>query len=82
MLYPICPTCGALLSNIQLLYQKDINDLCIKHGIDINLISKSLQKHTEFNEDKKKIVDKYCDKNRYCCRMRLINFCDMVRLIE
>jgi len=81
MLYPICPTCGALLSNIQLAYQKDLSELCSKYSISLDMMSKII-KSNEFIEDHKKIIDKYCDKHRYCCRMRLTNFCELVKLIE
>lgn len=81
MLYPVCPTCGALLSNIQLAYQKDLKELCSKHNLDLDTMSK-ISKSNEFIEEHKIIVDKYCDKNRYCCRMRLTNFCELVKLIE
>jgi hypothetical protein len=82
MLYPICPTCGALLSNIQLPYQRDITDLCTEYGVDVEFMSKGIVNDDEFNTKKKAIVDKYTDPDRYCCRMRLTNFCDLVRIIN
>jgi DNA-directed RNA polymerase subunit N (RpoN/RPB10) len=82
MLYPVCPTCGALLSNIQLLYQRDVRELCEKYNIDIELMSRGVINNKEFNDEKKAIVDKYTDKDRYCCRMRLTNFSDIVRIVR
>jgi hypothetical protein len=82
MLYPICPTCGALLCNIQLAYQEDIKNLCIKYNIDIELLSRGFATSEEFNEEKKKILNKYTDPDKYCCRTRLQNFCDVVRIVN
>ena len=82
MLYPICPTCGNLLSNIQLPYQRDLAELCKKHNIDIDEVSRGAINDPKFLEEKRKIVDKYIDFHRYCCKMRLGNFCDIVSLVD
>lgn len=82
MLYPRCPTCGALLSNIQLPYQRDIHELCEKYNIDLELMSRGIINNDEFNREKEKIMNKYTDKHRYCCRMRLANFSDLVRIVS
>ena len=82
MLYPICPTCGALLSNIQLPYQKDIRELCEKYNVDLELMSRGIVNNKEFNDEKRKILDKYTDADRYCCRMRLPNFSELVKIIN
>lgn len=82
MLYPICPTCGSLLANIQIPYQKDLHELCEKYNIDVESMSKSMNSNEEFNKEKRAIVDKYTEQHRYCCRMRLTNFTDLVRLIN
>jgi DNA-directed RNA polymerase subunit N (RpoN/RPB10) len=81
MLYPICPTCGALLSNIQLAYQRDIKELCEKYNVDIELLSRGIIEDDKFNLEKEKIINKYTDKDRYCCRMRLTNFCEIVKIV-
>ena len=82
MLYPVCPTCGALLCNIQLPYQEDIRNLCIKYNIDIELMSRGIIYNDGFNEEKKKILDKYIEVDNICCRSRLPNFSDIVRLVN
>ncbi len=82
MLYPVCPTCGALLSNIQLPYQRDMIALYEKYDIDLEIIARGIFDIKKFNEEKEKIMNKYTDVNRYCCRMRLANFSDLVRLIN
>lgn len=82
MSYPVCPTCGALLSNIALPYQRDIKELCERYNVDIELMSRGIVYNDKFNEEKKKIVDKYTDPDRYCCRMRLQNASDLVRIVH
>jgi DNA-directed RNA polymerase subunit N (RpoN/RPB10) len=80
MLYPLCPTCGTMLSNIQLPYQRDLKKICEKYNIDHEVASRGVVDDEKFNDEKEKIVNKYIDKDRYCCKMRLINFSDIVRL--
>jgi len=81
MLYPICPTCGAILSNIQIPYQRDIKALCVKYNVDVELMSRGIINNDKFNAEKREIMDKYTDPHRYCCRMRLANFSDLVRIV-
>lgn len=81
MLPPVCYTCGDLLSNIQIPYQLDIKALCEKYDVDIELLSRGIVNNEEFDKEKEAIVDKYCDKHRYCHRMRLTNFSDLVTIV-
>ena len=80
MLFPICPTCGALLSNIQIPYENDMQALYKKHSIDG--LAKKPTDDEEFNVAKMAIVNKYTSPDRYCCRMRLINYSDIVRIVN
>ena len=82
MLPPVCYTCGNLLSNIQLPYQKDMKQLCDKYKVDNNTLSSGVIDMDKFNKEKLAIVDKYTEKHRYCCRMRLTNFSDIVRIVR
>jgi hypothetical protein len=81
MLYPICPTCGALLSNIQLPYQRDIKELCERYNVDLELMSRGIVNDEKFNGEKERIINKYTDNDRYCCRMRLLNFSEIVKIV-
>lgn len=82
MLYPICPNCGALLANVQLPYQNDMKNLCEEYDVDHELMSRGLVNDEKFNEAKRIILDKYTEPDRYCCRMKLCNFSDIVRLVH
>ena len=81
MLYSLCPTCGTLLANIQIPYQNDLIELCDKYNVSHEAISQgTLMKNKEFAKAKEELVSKYVD--RMCCKMRLISFSDLVRLIK
>lgn len=81
MLFPVCPSCGSLLSNIQLPYQRDILALCEKYNIDIDLLSRNKSNNKQFNDEREAILNKYTEPKKYCCRMHLMNFSDLVNLI-
>jgi len=81
MLLPICPSCGTILANIQLAYQRDMIELCERYGVNHESLSQgSLHSNKEFIGEKEKIVNRYVD--RMCCKMRLTNFSDVARIIN
>lgn len=82
MLPPVCYTCGNLLSNIQLPYQRDMKQLCERYNVSHDLLSGGLINNKEFNREKKAIVDKYTEPHRYCCKMRLTNFSDIINIVR
>lgn len=82
MIYQVCPTCGNTLSNVVIPYTKDMEELCNEYDIDIDRISAQPMGDHEFNEKKSKIIDKYVSKDRLCCRFRLANFSDIVKLVH
>ncbi len=82
MLYPICPNCGALLGNIQLAYQEDMQKLCDKYNVDYELLSMGFAYDEKFNKEKEEILNKYTEPDRYCCRMKLTNFSNIVELVH
>jgi DNA-directed RNA polymerase subunit N (RpoN/RPB10) len=80
MIYILCPSCGSNLGNIQLAYQRDIKQVLKKYNIDNEELSRNTN-NKELIKDKIAILDKYTDKDRQCCRMRLNNFIDIVNLV-
>jgi DNA-directed RNA polymerase subunit N (RpoN/RPB10) len=64
-----CPTCGTLLGDIQLIHEEEIKK------IDESKISDD-----EKNNKKKKLIDMY-GIDRYCCRTRILGYCDIVNTI-
>lgn len=81
MLFPICPTCGSLLSSIQLPYQRAIKQLCEKYNIDQETLSHGTIYNKKFNDERVAVLNTYTDIDNICCRMRLLNFSDLVRLV-
>ena len=55
--------------------------LADKYNLDPETISKSATNNKQFNDERIAILNKYTDKDRICCRMRLSNFSDLVRII-
>lgn len=82
MIYQVCPSCGDPLSPIVMPYVADMMALCEKYGIDHERISSQPMGTGEFNDEKEKIIDKYVTEERLCCRMRLSNFSDIVKLVH
>ena len=70
MLYPICPTCGVLLAAIEIPFLQ-------KKKIIVNDASLSDE---EKEKRISKLVCKYVDK--YCCRVRLLTFVDLIEIIK
>ena len=70
MLPPNCFTCGMLMSDIELEYEKKLVE------IENNASLTPEQK----NERKIKLIDSLGLK-RYCCRMRLLGYVDKVNII-
>ena len=69
MLQMRCPTCGTLLGDIQLIYEKDIK-----------IIDNSKISENEKNKKKEGLMNKYSI-DRYCCRTRVLGFVDIVNII-
>jgi DNA-directed RNA polymerase subunit N (RpoN/RPB10) len=70
MLYPVCPTCGHLLADIEI-------DFTDKYNTIINGKSE--------DEKKEKDIIKLFEENKvkkYCCRMRLITYFEHINHIQ
>jgi hypothetical protein len=80
MLYMVCPTCGELLGDKQLLYTDGIKKICDKYNINDELLSRGFDKTPEFVEERSKLI-KSIFKN-VCCKMRALNYIELVTLIK
>ena len=69
MLQMRCPTCGTLLGDIQLIHEEEIKK-----------IDESKITDDEKNNKKKKLIDMF-GIDRYCCRTRILGYCDIVNTI-
>jgi hypothetical protein len=80
MLQMIC-SCGELMGNKQIIYEEQMKKVCDKAGYDFNAISLGvLDKNKEFVEMRQEIINNCC--RRYCCKINLMNFVDIVYLIK
>lgn len=70
MLYIVCPTCGRLLGNIQIIYETEMTKIC---DLDIEESKK---------EDMKELLVNSLNLKRYCCRQRLLTFIPLVKIIK
>ncbi|VVU94822.1 hypothetical protein CPAV1605_547 [seawater metagenome] len=71
MLYPNCPTCGFCLADIQPEFERKKEEIC------------NDPKTTE--TEKEKLVTELVNSmnlRRYCCKMRLITYVDLVAIIK
>jgi len=74
MLPPRCFTCGHVLADIELEYEKILQE------IDNNIKISDKEKDTQ----KKQLIDKLLPgkwKNKYCCRSRLLSYVDLIQII-
>jgi DNA-directed RNA polymerase subunit N (RpoN/RPB10) len=80
-MYLLCPTCGELLGNKQLVYEQSLKNICEEMGIDNDMISQGLsEKEGEFKSKRCELVNKLCRKQ--CCKIQMITFVDIVSLIK
>lgn len=83
MLYFKCPTCHEDLSHIEILYEGEMKNLCDEFNIDDDIVSKEYAKNRDdYKNKQKEIIDKLLPPDKYCCRMRLITYLDLVKIIK
>ena len=80
MLYMVCPTCGELLGDKQLLYNDGIKKICDKYNINDELLSHGFDKTPEFVEERSKLILNLF--KNVCCKMRALNYLELVKIIK
>lgn len=70
MIPPVCFSCGHLLADIQIPYERDIEEI----------INNNKLTNEEKDEQKSQLLDKYNIK-RYCCRSRVITYVKLIDII-
>ncbi len=68
MLYMSCPTCGYFLGQIQYKWEKESDNICNNPKLTI-----------EEKEKKKQELLLSLNIRRYCCKMRIISYKDIVQ---
>ena len=81
MLYMRCPSCGEVLGNKELLYISRMKDLCNSLNIDDDVISLGTIENDEAYIKKRQEIIKDLFEN-YCCRIRAMEYIDLVQIIK
>jgi len=76
----ICPSCGELLGDKQLIYNTKLKEICNKYNINDELLSRGFDKNPDFIKDRQELI-KSLFKN-ICCKTRAITYVDLVKLIK
>lgn len=71
MLYPRCPTCGKILANIEVDYEKAKDKICDNPSLT----------EEQKNKAKRNLVNSL-GLERYCCKTRLLTYLDTVKIIK
>ena len=81
MLYMRCPSCGEVLGDKEIIYTKKMKELCDSLGMDDNMVSLG---HSDLDEafvkKKQEIIRDLFD--NYCCRIRAMEYIDLVQIIK
>ena len=80
MLYMVCPTCGELLGDKQLIYNTKLKELCDKHNINDDLLSRGFDKNPQFVEERQKLIQS--NFTNICCKMRALTYIELVKIIK
>jgi DNA-directed RNA polymerase subunit N (RpoN/RPB10) len=76
----ICPTCGELLGDKQLIYTQKLKEICDKYDINDDLLSKGFDTNPQFVEERQKLIQSLFD--NICCKMRVLTYVELVKLIK
>jgi DNA-directed RNA polymerase subunit N (RpoN/RPB10) len=76
MLYLKCPTCHKLLGNKQIYYEENYD--IITKDLEMGKLS-----HEEAEQKKIALLDKVLpDRDRYCCRMRMMTYKRLIEIVK
>jgi DNA-directed RNA polymerase subunit N (RpoN/RPB10) len=81
MIYMLCPTCGAILRNKQIVYEDRMNKVCDELNVDYEMVSSGLlDKNEKFQQKRADVVNELCEK--MCCKMYMITYVQIGKLIK
>lgn len=81
MLYTVCPTCGEILANKNLEYEKEMKKICNELGLDFDTISQGLvDQNEEYRQRRSSVINKLC--RRWCCKQQIATSVDIVQIIK
>lgn len=72
-LYICCPTCNALIGNRIIPYEEGLKKICDNPNLT----------NEQKDEEKIKLMDSLkIPRDRYCCRMRILTYRDLVTIVK
>lgn len=81
MIYMLCPECGELLRHKQIIYEDKMQEVCEKLNLNYNMISQEgYDRNEQYIKERQDIVNELCE--NICCKMNMITFVSVVRLIK
>ena len=72
MLYAVCPTCGFLFADKEVEFDERLSKICKN--------SENIIHNNEINDKITLLLDDLNIK-RYCCRMRIVSYINLVKII-
>jgi hypothetical protein len=80
MLYTVC-SCGEILGNKQLVYEKEMIKICNELGLDFDTISQGqVDQNDEYKIRRSAVINKLC--RRWCCKQQMATYVDIVHIIK
>lgn len=77
MLYIRCPTCRTLLGDKQIYYETHLMELCKKNEMG------EFKSQEEFDDARNDLVNSIIvNKDRYCCKARLLTYMPLVKIVK
>lgn len=81
MMYIVCPTCGEILGNKEIVYEEEMRKICDELNIDINILSKGLyDQDIDLKKRRAELVKKLC--KNICCRQHMLTCIDTIDIIK
>lgn len=81
MLYIICPSCGEVLGNKQLIFESRMKKVYEELDIDHDMVSRGyIDCEPELQKKRSDIVNQLC--RRYCCKTYMLTYIDVVQYIK
>ena len=73
MIYIICPTCGRIMADKEIVYEEGLKLICDNPNLT----------NEQKDAEKMKLIDSLkIPMDRYCCRMRLLTYRDLVMIVK
>jgi hypothetical protein len=77
----VCPECGELLRNKEILYEIRMEEICSELGVNYNMVSQEgIERNETYIKKRQEIVNELCD--NICCKMNLITYIPIVNIIK